>query len=181
MRTEVITQVEEEVNAATAQTQGGRTQAMRALLEDLGAQAQRSWPAGRLPGLHEAPFLLAFLRQLQEQGWHLAEGVALSRTEATSGMLRSLWHEQATTGASHRRELGEQRPEEPSDVVRVLSRLLARHVSAAWDDAYAAHAETGFPLAHGARSRVGRLRAYGNAINAKAAQAFIECVMACQP
>jgi DNA (cytosine-5)-methyltransferase 1 len=31
-----------------------------------------------------------------------------------------------------------------------------------------------FPLAHGAASRVGRLRAYGNAINAKAAQAFIE-------
>lgn len=34
-----------------------------------------------------------------------------------------------------------------------------------------------FPLAHGAPARVGRLRAYGNAINAKAAQAFIECVM----
>jgi DNA (cytosine-5)-methyltransferase 1 len=28
-------------------------------------------------------------------------------------------------------------------------------------------------LAHGATSRVGRLRAYGNAINAKAAQVFI--------
>lgn len=34
-----------------------------------------------------------------------------------------------------------------------------------------------FPLAHGAASRVGRLRAYGNAINAKAAQVFIESVM----
>ena len=34
-----------------------------------------------------------------------------------------------------------------------------------------------FPLAHGAPARVGRLRAYGNAINAKAAQAFIESVM----
>jgi len=33
------------------------------------------------------------------------------------------------------------------------------------------------PLAHGASARVGRLRAYGNAINAKAAQVFIECVM----
>lgn len=30
------------------------------------------------------------------------------------------------------------------------------------------------PLAHGAPARVGRLRAYGNAINAQAAQAFIE-------
>jgi DNA (cytosine-5)-methyltransferase 1 len=34
-----------------------------------------------------------------------------------------------------------------------------------------------FPLAHGAASKVGRLRAYGNAINAQAAQVFIECVM----
>ncbi|RYE40802.1 MAG: DNA cytosine methyltransferase [Hyphomicrobiales bacterium] len=34
-----------------------------------------------------------------------------------------------------------------------------------------------FPLAHGAPARVGRLRAYGNAINAEAARLFIECVM----
>jgi DNA (cytosine-5)-methyltransferase 1 len=34
-----------------------------------------------------------------------------------------------------------------------------------------------FPLAHGASARVGRLRGYGNAINAEAAQAFIESVM----
>ena len=37
-----------------------------------------------------------------------------------------------------------------------------------------------FPLAHGAASRVGRLRAYGNAINAQAAQVFIECYMESQ-
>ena len=34
-----------------------------------------------------------------------------------------------------------------------------------------------FPLVDGASARVVRLRAYGNAINAKAAQAFIECLM----
>lgn len=34
-----------------------------------------------------------------------------------------------------------------------------------------------FPLAHGAPARVGRLRAYGNAINAEAAVAWIESVM----
>ncbi len=34
-----------------------------------------------------------------------------------------------------------------------------------------------FPLAHGAPARVGRLRAYGNAINAEAARVFIEEVM----
>lgn len=34
-----------------------------------------------------------------------------------------------------------------------------------------------FPLAHGSAARVGRLRGYGNAVNAKQAQAFIEAVM----
>lgn len=34
-----------------------------------------------------------------------------------------------------------------------------------------------FPLAHGAASRVGRLRGYGNAINAAQAQAFIEAAI----
>ncbi|MFG6441110.1 hypothetical protein [Roseateles sp. LKC17W] len=34
-----------------------------------------------------------------------------------------------------------------------------------------------FPLAHGAPARVGRLRAYGNAINAEAARIFIEATM----
>jgi DNA (cytosine-5)-methyltransferase 1 len=35
-----------------------------------------------------------------------------------------------------------------------------------------------FPLAHGAPSRVGRLRAYGNAINAEAATQFILACLA---
>lgn len=34
-----------------------------------------------------------------------------------------------------------------------------------------------FPLAHGVTNRVGRLRAYGNAINAEAARVFIQCLM----
>lgn len=34
-----------------------------------------------------------------------------------------------------------------------------------------------FPLVNGASSRVGRLRAYGNAINAQAARCFIECII----
>ena len=38
-----------------------------------------------------------------------------------------------------------------------------------------------FPLAHGATSRVGRLRGYGNAVCAPLAQAFIESVMEARP
>ena len=38
-----------------------------------------------------------------------------------------------------------------------------------------------FPLANGAPARVGRLRAYGNAINAEAAEAVIRAYMECRP
>lgn len=38
-----------------------------------------------------------------------------------------------------------------------------------------------FPLAHGISSRVGRLRAYGNAVNVEAARVWIETVMDCIP
>jgi len=38
-----------------------------------------------------------------------------------------------------------------------------------------------FPLVNGAASRVGRLRAYGNAINAEAARVFIEVMKECMP
>jgi DNA (cytosine-5)-methyltransferase 1 len=38
-----------------------------------------------------------------------------------------------------------------------------------------------FPLVNGATSRVGRLRAYGNAINAEQARVFIEVMMECMP
>jgi DNA (cytosine-5)-methyltransferase 1 len=38
-----------------------------------------------------------------------------------------------------------------------------------------------FPLAYGATTRLGRLRAYGDAINAQVAKAFIEAVMECLP
>jgi DNA (cytosine-5)-methyltransferase 1 len=38
-----------------------------------------------------------------------------------------------------------------------------------------------FPLANGAPARVGRLRAYGNAINAEAAEAWVRAYMDCRP
>jgi hypothetical protein len=65
--------------------------------------------------------------------------------------------------------------------VHLLPSLLARHAHSAWGQAYEAHAEIGFPLGHNAFSRVGRLRAYGNAIVAPLAAEFIAAVMDCQP
>ncbi|MFK3718672.1 DNA cytosine methyltransferase [Pseudomonas fulva] len=173
LRPEVIAQVEEEIDASTAQAQGGRAAAMRTLLESLGEEAKRCWQAGGLPGLHEAPFLLAFMRQLQEQGWQIAEGIALPCSETESGNLRGVRGNQPPPGAPCERGLDRQSAGKSADIVCVLSRILARHASQAWDDAYASHAEIGFPLGSNSRSRIGRLRAYGNAINAEAATQFI--------
>ncbi len=179
VRPGIVKEVEEEINAWTVESQIDGSQALRDLLIHLGTQAQRCWEAGRIPGLHEAPFLLAFLRQLTEQGWRISERLPVSCEEVAEASMRSVRRDGEQTGSSHQYGLEGQQTGERADPVPVLSSLLARHARAAWDNAHAAYAETAFPLAHGARSRVGRLRAYGNAINAQQAQIFIEECMRC--
>jgi len=181
VRPEVIAKIEEEVNATTSQSKGIRAAAMRSLLENLGAQAKRCWAAGGLPGLHEAPFLLAFMRQLQEQGWRVAERLSVPRAETFDPRLRGLRNRNEAASAPRQHGLEGQQAGEHPDLVSVLSSLLACAARETWGDAYAAHAEVGFPLAHQIANRVGRLRAYGNAIVAPQAQAWIETVMECMP
>jgi hypothetical protein len=181
VRSETFEAIEREVNALAVESQVEPVALLREVCMRLGEEAQQSWPIGGIPRLHEAPFLLAFVRQLAQQGWPIAKGLPLPCTEDERFELRSLWHLETFGSSPHRRELEEQRIDESADPVRVLSRLLARHAQEAWADAYATYAEIGFPLAHGSRSRVGRLRAYGNAIVAPAAQAFVEAVMECRP
>ncbi len=143
----------------------------------LSARAQREWTAGRLPDIHEAPILLAFLRQLQEQGWAFSERLSSESAEVAEGRMRVLRDGGATARAPRGRGLDEQRTEERPDALRVLSSILARHASEAWREAHAAYAATGFPLEHGARARVGRLRGYGNAVDAQATKHFIQAYL----
>jgi len=193
VRPETIQEIEREINAWSMESQIDRDQALRNLLLHLGAAAQRCWTLGGIPGLHEAPFLLAFLRQLAQQGWGVAQRLPISCKEVAEAGVRGVRLDGEQAGAPRRYGLAEQQAGERADAVPFLSSLLARHALAEWDDAYAAHAEIGFPLAHNARSRVGRLRAsglkssnrvgrlkgYGNAINAEAARAFIRSYMEC--
>jgi hypothetical protein len=181
VRPEILKAVEGAVNALAMESQVQPATLLRDVFVQLGAEAEQSWPARGLPGLHEAPFLLAFVRQLAQQGWSVAQGLSLPRKEVARPELRGLRVVEATRSASHRRGLDEQRAGERSDALRLLSCLLARHTQEAWGDAYKTYAEIGWPLAHGASARVGRLRAYGNAIVAPAAQAFVEAVMECRP
>jgi hypothetical protein len=170
---EALSQIEEEINARFLETKECRASAMRDLLRYLGETAKQQWSLGGIPRLSEAPFLLAFLRQLQEQGWQIAQGVSLPCPEESFGQLRVLRDTPEAASSPHQRGLDGQHAGQPSDTVHFLSSLLARHAHTAWDHAYSTHAEIGFPLHHEARSRVGRLRAYGNAIVAPQAEAFV--------
>lgn len=92
-------------------------------------------------------------------------------------------------GAEREQRSGEQR-QQPEDGGRGVELDAAGPTNGYWRDADWLGCRDGkwrpvepgtFPLAHGAAARVGRLRAYGNAINAVAAQVFIEAVMECRP
>lgn len=177
VRADIIAALTEEINATAMEAKVIGAEAMRNVFENLGAEAKRCWPTRGLPGLHEAPFLLAFVRQLSSQGWIFAQGIPLPRPEVTGQSLRGVRDDETAASASHRRGLDEQRAGERPDVVRVLSCVLARHAQTAWGEAYKTYAAIGFPLSTGEAARVGRLRAYGNAINAEAARIFIESMM----
>jgi hypothetical protein len=76
--------------------------------------------------------------------------------------------------------LAEELVQHPSYEVEAVWRSLAQEVQ---DRVRLGFEQGGFlrtfvhPLAHGATSRMGRLRAYGDAINAQVAKAFVESVM----
>lgn len=150
---------------------------LRDLWRDLSEVALAGRPDGGPWSLHEAPLLLAFLRQLAEQGWKFSDALSCARSEASRTVLRALRFDREAACAPCGRELDEQRAGEPSDAQRELSQIVARNAESAWGEARRAYAARGFPLEHDALSRVGRLRGYGNAINAEAATAFIEAYL----
>lgn len=173
-----IAEVEREIANAFASESDAR-EAVCNLWRALSEEAIRGWPSGRPIGVYEAPVLLAFLRQLQEQGRPIAQGIPRQSKEDAEKRLRRVWVPESIACPSRQRGLDGQSPAEYSDPMRILSSILARHAQAAWGEAFDTHARTGFPLTHGSPARVGRLRGYGNAIVAEQAAAFIEAYMQC--
>jgi hypothetical protein len=128
---------------------------------------------GRSRSICAPQILLAFVCQLAKQGWAIAQGVPRTGQEAHEAGLRMLRSDYSPPRSPYRRGLDEQRTRQLADLVRVLPSILARHAQTAWGEAFDANAAATFPLAIGAHARMGRLRAYGNAIVAPAAAAFI--------
>lgn len=177
LRPEVAAGFEEEVvGYARAANQDPR-QTLLDLWCALYAQALCVGPTRRPDGVPAAPVLLAFLRQLAIQGRPLAQSLPRTGSEAHEAVLRSVWGNQVPAGSPHQRGLDGQLAVESSNLVRVLSSVLARRASQAWGEAALSDAFSTFPLAHGAGNRMARLRGYGNAINAEVAATFIKAAI----
>ncbi len=169
-------QAEAEIIYACGSEERAR-EAMRNLWEAIAEEAQQERPPGRLRGVHEAPVLLAFLRQLSDQGWALAESIPCAGPEEATALLRVVRSGNATPRPSSKRELAGQPPREHPNALRLLSSILARYAQKAWGETFDANARATHPLAYTAGNRVGRLRGYGNALCAPAAEAFVRAYM----
>lgn len=174
---DTIRQVEEEVSDAIGR-EADAGEALHDLWETLAAQAVDKRDAGGLRGVHAPAVLLAFLRQLTQQGWAFAECLSGTGAETPEEPVRVLRGDESAARPPRQRGLDGLPAVEHPDAVRVLSSVLARHAQAAWGEAFAENARNTFPLITGATQRVGRLRAYGNALCAPQAEGFIEAYMA---
>lgn len=177
LRADRIEAIKEEVNAWELETGLSHREALRDLWNAAVEASPRLWTPGGIPGLHEAPFLLSFVRQLAEQGWGIPECLSVQGKEVSAGRMRVLWSEVGTPCPPHQLKLEGQPSGEYPDALRLLSSILARHAHQAWEVAHSAYAETRHPLGKGLHGRIGRLRAYGNAIVPQEAAEFVMSLM----
>ena len=173
LRPDQTANVETAVQKWSERYQKDASEAVRDLWDLLSTEEAVNRTDGGFDSVREAPFLLAFLRQLSDQGWKFEIGHERTSSEASRHALRVLRYEREPSYSSRQRGLDEQSPYELTDPLRQLSQILAHHAEDCWGKA--GWQDVGsFPIIEGAPSRVVRLRAYGNAINAEVAATFIE-------
>lgn len=139
------------------------------------------WASGTDYGFPASQILFAFLCQLAAERREVAQGILRASAETPGASVRELWDRQAAAGAPRRRGLDEQRNVEPSDPLHILSSILARHAYSAWQENVVSNAGASFPLAQKPFERVGRLRAYGNALDRQTVEAFLDAVIELAP
>jgi DNA (cytosine-5)-methyltransferase 1 len=177
VRDSSIADIEIEIEAWSRRHQINPIQGLRNLWDYLQSQAIFEWNSGRCDSVHKAPILLAFLRQLANQGWRFTFGVECAGPQTTKETMRVLSICSETGNSSRRRELAEQRFRKSSDAVRELSQVVAYFTETCWSGPGWPQAVNPFPLSFGEIGRVGRLRGYGNSLVAPQAQAFIEAYL----
>jgi hypothetical protein len=154
---------------------------MSAVWEIISKEPEAFWAMGECAGVSPQEVLFPFLRELSsacDAGGGSVPGEEIQETE-----MRSVRDQQEASCSPRRWEPVEQRAGEHSDLMRELSRVLAQHARALWEAYWRSHA-TAYPLlTHGEKNRVGKLRAYGNAIvpplAAQVIGAYLDAEKAC--
>ena len=139
------------------ETETGRSEVLRVLrIGDAAQEIQRE--IGRPVGVHEAALLLAELCEHENRPDEAR--VFMACAQALEEEVRGVRLCEGATGAPHRPRQGAQRAGEHSDSMQALSRLLAHHGKAYWQDG---RWEDATPrVADGVAARVDRLTAIGN-------------------
>lgn len=146
-------------------------QTVRMVRQILYERAHRQGCATRMcVQFHAQEILLDLLLSVAPTRHKSANDSSFAETgdEARRRMLRVLRSDAGTCCPSCRRQSNEQRDEQPSDALHLLPFVLARSAQAYWQAATEANAVD---------NRVGRLRAYGNAITPQAAATFIQAFL----
>jgi hypothetical protein len=165
LRPDAVAEIEGTLRDANASAADAR-EILRDLWVCLATEAVERAP-GRLHSVHEAPILLAVMRELAREGWALLDHLPPACWETAEAGLRGM--REAAPSAPRPPcgpESSEQRGRKSPNCMSLASHALARVAEAA--------GMIPFPLAHNVPARVGKLRAYGNAIVPEIAAIFIQ-------
>lgn len=163
---------EAEVLINASVTEALAAEALRQMREGYGAET--IWLSlGRRIGFPQATVLFAAMCQHSRELGAIVHSEAARGAQVGQAELRALRQGRETSRAPQRREFPEQLLEQSRDLVSELSQASPRFGAAV----IALSGHSGGPLAHKVASRVGRLRAYGNAINPHQAAEFIRAAL----
>jgi len=164
LRPETIKNITKEIADAKLSEKDVR-KALQDLWTDYAKKAVQR-PPGRCRSIQEAPVLLAFMRELAREGWRLIDHLPPSCWESAEIGLRELRQAKQKASCTPSRWESEQQQEiESSNVVPIMSQIISRTINESW--------VIPWPLAHWVPARVGKIRAYGNAIVPQIAAVFI--------
>ncbi len=134
---------------------------------------------GEQAGICQAEILLTFLCELHRRGGKA--DVPFSSEKAFAAAVRSVRKQTGSARTSHRRRHHEQQSSEHSDALQALSWILAQHAQEAWAIYRSENAAPMALLQRNIPARVGKLRAFGNAIVPQLAAEFIRAALVERP
>jgi hypothetical protein len=158
---------------------GDPSAALRALSVAILTDEAPVWEMAECSGVRATEILLNYVRELARR--FDRSGQTGASEEAQEDNLRGLRAYGEAARASRQRGPVGQFSGEHSNALHSLSRVLAQHAGTAWI-AHRRQNATAYPLlTHGEPARVGRLRAYGNAIVPHLAAEVIAAFMETRP